>query len=156
MVLLRGMGSAGSLGQPEESWLVLMAELGEVALGLILGLEVDWFDLTAELEENLTVVVPDLLKMMVTEAIGRLEMEEGYRIRLAEPVVFLNSWEEKGIWWILEAAENCLRLPGENRREAEAVWRIMEEKSKAAEEVLNREEEATVGRRTVAAVMMRK
>jgi hypothetical protein len=42
-------------------------------------------------ENLMVVVVPDVLEMMVTEAIGRLEMEEGYRIRLAEPVVFLNS-----------------------------------------------------------------
>lgn len=44
-----------------------MVELGEIALGLILGSEVDWFALMVEQEENLTVVViPDLLKMMVS------------------------------------------------------------------------------------------
>lgn len=47
-----------------------------------------------------------LKNMMVKEENdGRLKMEVGYQIRMEEPVVFLNLWEEKGIWLMLAAAE---------------------------------------------------
>lgn len=46
-----------------------------------------------------------LKNMMVKEENERLKMEVGYRIRMEEPVVFLNLSEEKGIWLMLAAAE---------------------------------------------------
>lgn len=43
-----------------------MVELGDIALGLILGSKVDWFALMVEQENLMIVVVPDLLKIMET------------------------------------------------------------------------------------------
>ena len=54
--------------------------------------------------------------MMVKEENERLKMEVGgYRFRVEELVVFLNQREEKGVWLMLEAAEDyCLSLPVES------------------------------------------
>lgn len=93
-----------------------------------------------------------LKNMMVKEENDeRLKMEVGYRIRMEEPVVFLNLSEEKGVWLKLAAAEDCLSLPVENWNLEEECL-LMELGSKV-EEVLNREVEATVLSQRVVALI---
>lgn len=93
-----------------------------------------------------------LKNMMVKEENDeRLKMEVGYRIRMEEPVVFLNLSEEKGVWLKLATAEDCLSLPVENWNLEEECL-LMELGSKV-EEVLNREVEATVLSQRVVALI---